>query len=456
MGPFCLPLALLVLAVPSWAQAPPTPEPKYYPTYEYYVNKSKFWRNVSEMGNKPVSDGLGIWNESGKFGPGIVSESMGYAMMLAALYNDKQTFDRLSKTIQAGINSTGLFPWYWKQMGSNHTVYAVADENSASDGDINIALAYVYADTAKQVYGWNDSSPTLTYKMMAQNYIAAIRLNDFSTNDSLANNHVLADGYRQASSKFASNNWHPDYSDIRAYQLFKTYDTANGAFWSSAISYTMSCWKAIFNFGSNDPRTMENPHTGPISSENSWVKLSNSTYQNLQANSAYSAVSASRGGMEPTLYTSDSQRLPMRLLNYVNAEQNSKDVDMIGIASANLTALGTSYSNALYEFLVDKEPIAYPWKQETPGWIQDFTAAGLLAYASYYSKLDNPAYSNGMSVDSSLDTRFGTNGMNGSIAVKTDLDGDDCFNASLTLWGLSVSRGGMTPLQAYMLTVTVN
>jgi len=455
MVPLCLSLALLVLAVPSHAQAPATAiTSKYYPTYEYYVTKSPFWRTVSKMGQQPVMDGLGIWNASGTFGAGIVSESMGYAMMLAALYNDQPTFDRLSKTVQAGINSTGLFPWYWHPEENNGTSYKSVQDNSASDGDINIALAYIYADKAKQVYNWHDN-PTLTYETMAQNYIAAIRLHDFSTNDIIANNYVLADGYMQALSKFAGNNWHPDYSDIRAYQIFKNYDTANAAFWNSAISYTMNCWKAIFNFGSNDPRKMENPKTGAISSVNSWVKLSNSTYQKLEANSTYSAVTASRGGEQPTLYYSDSQRLPMRLLNYINAAQNSKDVDMIGIASANLTALGTSYTDTIYKDLVDKVEIAMPWKQPGSGWIQDFTAAGLLVYASYYSMLNNPAYSNGISVYDSLNSKFGTNGMNGSIDVKGDLNKDDCFNASLTLWGFSVSREGMTPLQAYMLTVIV-
>ena len=41
-------------------------------------------------------------------------------MILAALYDDQATFDRLSDTVQAGIadgrskgNVSGLFPWYW-------------------------------------------------------------------------------------------------------------------------------------------------------------------------------------------------------------------------------------------------------------------------------------------------------------------------------------------------------
>jgi len=70
---------------------------------------------VTAMGNVALTNGLAIWNTTGTYGPGVVSESMGYAMILAALYDDKATFDRLSATVQAGIKSgvTGLFPWYW-------------------------------------------------------------------------------------------------------------------------------------------------------------------------------------------------------------------------------------------------------------------------------------------------------------------------------------------------------
>jgi hypothetical protein len=84
------------------------------------------------------------------------------------------------------------------------------------------------------VYGWSDR--TSAYKTMAQNYITAIRNHDFSKTDSNhANNYILADGYVQAASTFSGHNWHPDYSDIRAYQLFQAYNTGNTAFWNNAI-----------------------------------------------------------------------------------------------------------------------------------------------------------------------------------------------------------------------------
>ena len=332
------------------------------------------------------------------------------------------------------------------------TEYINADPNglnSASDADINIALAYVYADKATRVYGW--SNPSTTYLTMALNYIEAIRKNDFSTSDSnTANNHVLADGYKQALNTFSAEKWHPDYSDLRAYQLFITYDTNHVGFWLDAIDATRNCWKAIFNFGTNDKRTSENANIGPISPKTSWVRISNPTYRGLQANSKdYSSVTATRTAqdIDPQYYSSDSQRLPIRIMNYVNATLNGSDVDMLGIANSNLTALGTSYTNASYKCLVDRVSIANPWnqKQSDPPncYVQNFTGGGLFAYASD-SKL---LYSNRATVYNKLNAQFGSNGTNGSIGMNISSTDDDGFNASLTLWALTVSKDGETLLQ---------
>jgi hypothetical protein len=474
------------------------------------------------MGDQPAPTGLAIWNGSGTKGAGVISESMGYAMILAALYGDRNTFDRLSATVQAGIKAgddarkklvavgnpvpgLGLFPWFWCSINSNTspngatpcpsansvpTIYSIAVDSdnptatpplgldSASDGDINIALAYIYADMAKTVYNWSDPTPTYlnapppyfnttpTYKMMAQSYIAAIRQNDFSTTDSDANNHVLADGYVQAGQTFSNpngqpNNWHPDYSDIRAYQLIKAYDdTDGGAFWDTAISITKVSWKAIFNFGSSDTRT-ENPNTGPINPAKFWVKLSNPTYQMLQANSDYSQVKAVRGGGDPQLYTADSQRLPIRLLNYLNATNNKTDPDymsMLGIANANLTALGTSYTNTSCKNLVDKVQIGNPWTQPYSGFIQNFNAAGLLAYASNDTASDLVQCPTGMNganqpIKTDLAQKFGDGTCSTtSCPINNYLDDSDGFRALLSLWALTVSIGGQTPLQKYILS----
>ncbi len=427
---------------------------KYYDFYKGYRNTGTFWRTVTSMGSVTVVNGLGVWNTSGTYGAGVVSESMGYALLLSALYDDKTTFDRLSATIQAGIKSgpNGLFPWYWNQGGSA-TAFTMADTNSASDADINIALAYVYADkaTRSDSYAWSSkpAGSASTYGELATSYIQAIRAHDFSSNDpNSANNYILADGWKQADSLFQSNNWHPDYSDPRAYQLFKAYDTAESSFWDSAVLHTKAAWKAIYYFGKNDPRTTYNASTGAINAAHSYVYLSNATYQQLQANADYSKVTAMRGGSDPTTYTADSERMPMRLLNYIQASENSSDTDMIGIANSLLTALGTSYTNTGSQYLVDKVNIAQPWSQPSSGYIQNFNAAGLLGLSGDESL----SYASRSQVESSLSGKFGSNGTNGSIS--DEFTTGDGFNSGLTGWGLTVYVAGFTRLQATINSIT--
>jgi hypothetical protein len=80
----------------------------YVPYYEKY-KAGAFWINIAKVGSyeknsyTSVSNGLGIYDGGGTKGAGMISESMGYALMLSALYNDKSTFDKISATIQAGI-----------------------------------------------------------------------------------------------------------------------------------------------------------------------------------------------------------------------------------------------------------------------------------------------------------------------------------------------------------------
>jgi hypothetical protein len=171
--------------------------------------------------------------------------------------------------------------------------------------------------------------------------------------------------------------------------------------------------------------------------------------QKLEAHRDYSQVKASRGGGDPQLYTSDSQRLPIRLLNYINAKINSSDDDMFGVANANLTALGTFFTNANYQTLTDQVKIASPWASNDGTFIQNFNAAGLFAYAGNYN---NPKilYGNSHNVYNMLKKQFDPNNSNAKNFL--GLNDADAFNASLTLWGLTVSQDGVTPLQKYILS----
>lgn len=482
---------LLATLLPCEATNYPTTTTGNYTNYYTEYKAGAFWVDITKMGNTTVSNGLGIYDAGGTQGAGIISESMGYALMLAALYNDKTTFDKLSATIQAGIpygsskadgsggygTKTGLLPWSWATSG-NSTYYAYNNSyqdgnnqwynpyDSASDADINIALGYIYADKAKSVYGWSDPSSGSSYATMAKNYIAAIRLRDFTyaSNQSDANKHILADGADKAADGFPgySATWHPDYSDIRAYQLFSTYDTSYASFWQSAITYTKAAWKSVLSFGSSDARTpmASAPTSGQSispSSNNSWLTV-NTFYIN-SFNSNYTSVSGtyfgqdySNGGSSSQTYWTDCARMPMRLMNYVNASENS-DPDMQGMASALLSALGKTYKDQGFDSLTSSINIYTPFTQNYgSSYVQDFMGAGLMALASNTSL--NPLQGACVSADvySNLTNDFGSDG----TQLSTFDNQSNGFNCSLTLWGLTINKNSQNPLQRYMESYTTN
>jgi hypothetical protein len=455
-----------------------------YTNYYTEYKAGAFWVNVTKMGNTTVSNGLGIYDGSGTQGAGIISESMGYALMLAALYNDKTTFDKLSATIQAGIpygsskadgnggfgTKTGLLPWSWTTSG-NSAYYAYNNNSgqkyynpydSASDADINIALGYIYADKAKSVYSWSDPSSGSSYATMAKNYIAAIRLRDFTSaaGQSEANQHILADGADKAADGFPgySATWHPDYSDIRAYQLFSTYDTSYASFWTSAIKYTKAAWKSVLSFGSSDGRTplpsapTDGQSISPVS-KNSWLTVN--TFYITSFSSNYTSVSGtyhgqdySNGGSSSQTYWTDCSRMPMRLMNYVNASENS-DPDMQGMASALLSALGKTYKDQGYNSLTSSINIYTPFTQNyNSNYVQDFMGAGLMALASNTSL--NPLQGVCVRADvySNLTNDFGSDG----TQLSTFDNQKNGFNCSLTLWGLTINKNSQNALQRYMET----
>jgi endo-1,4-beta-D-glucanase Y len=464
-----------------------------YTNYYTEYKAGAFWVNVTEMGNTTVSNGLGIYDGSGTQGAGIISESMGYALMLAALYNDKTTFDKLSATIQAGIpygsskadgnggfgTKTGLLPWSWTTSG-NSAYYAYNNNSgqqyynpydSASDADINIALGYIYADKAKTVYGWSDPSSGSTYATMAKNYIAAIRLRDFTSasGQSDANKHILADGADKAADGFPgySATWHPDYSDIRAYQLFSTYDTSYASFWQSAITYTKAAWKSVLSFGSTDTRTTMTsaPTSGQSispASKNSWLTVNTFFINSFSSNytsviGTYYGQDYSNGGSSSQTYWTDCSRMPMRLMNYVNASENS-DPDMQGMASALLSALGKTYKDQEYNSLTSSINIYTPFTQNYGSSnVQDFMGAGLLALSSNTQLSPLQGVCSRTDVYNNLVTDFGPNGdYLTNRAVNTDTSDDNVndftdpskgFNCSLTLWGLTINKNSQNSLQ---------
>ena len=448
--------------------------PSYYNAYKasttFWKPANNFQSYTSSSTTYPVSSGgssglVILDGASTAKIPGVqaASESIGYSLLLAAQYNDKTTFDRISAFIQTAMKASGrtLMPWEvvtpdngitWQvpPQAYDSSGNLVNYSSSAADGDINIALGYVYAYLAASAYGWspNDSNGN-SYYNLAANYIASIRTLDFNAKDpNTYNRYILAGGSDQAQYDGGITKiWHPDYSDPRAYQLFQYFDSGNAQFWESAENQTLTSWKAIFDFGSADPRTQQSG-TGSINFATQNSNLSNAEY-GIQAAASYSGYTGSRYYDK---YDSDSQRMPIRLLNYVQASENASNTDMSGIASSMLSALGTSFQNggsSGANQITNSVPISSPYANGG-SYTQNYTAAGLLALAAAPAT----TWANKDAVFSNLDGRFGTTGM-GSGAndqVPNNLTGDSGYNDSITLWALTVADKGGTnvdnPLQA--------
>ena len=449
----------------------------YYNAYKasttYWKPANNFQSYTSSTTTYPVSSGgssglviLDGASTANIAGVQAASESIGYTLLLAAQYNDKTTFDRISAFIQTAMTASGrtLMPWEvvtpdngvtWQVpplvYNSDGTV-KINYSSSASDGDINIALGYVYAYLAASTYGWspNDSNGN-SYYNLAANYIASIRALDFSAKDSNTyNRYILTDGSDQAVSGLDS--WTPDYSDPRAYQLFQYFDSGNATFWENAEAQTLTSWKSIFAFGSSDSRTQQSPATTSSTTINPTTQssnLSNDTYSNIEAASTYSDYTLTRNY---NVYNPNAQRMPIRLLNYVQASENASNTDMSGIASSMLTALGTSFqtggssgANQITESVIITSPYNNGGYYTT-----NYTAAGLLALAAAPAT----TWANKDAVFSNLDGRFGSTGMGSgsSTQIPNSLTSNTGQSDSVTLWALTVADKGGTnvdnPLQA--------
>lgn len=92
------------------------------------------------------------------------SESQGVAMLFAAFFGDKATFDRIWYWTRARlqVRDDHLFAWKWDPQSAPH----VSDENNASDGDILIAWALYLAFER-----WGETS----YRGAADYIVADIR-----------------------------------------------------------------------------------------------------------------------------------------------------------------------------------------------------------------------------------------------------------------------------------------
>ncbi len=90
--------------------------------------------------NKGLQPGEILLTSNTQFNNGMVSEGIGYGMLLSVYNNDKATFDGIWKFGKRNLNQYGLLPWIYN---SNSRV---VDPNNATDGDLDAAFALIVAN----------------------------------------------------------------------------------------------------------------------------------------------------------------------------------------------------------------------------------------------------------------------------------------------------------------------
>ncbi len=160
-----------------------------------------------------------------KDGSSVVSEGIGYGMLLAVANNDQPLFDKLWKFYTDHLDPRGLMNWAMNACdppGNNNA-------NSATDGDLDAAMALVQADAA-----WGG------YMTAAKTLIGNIK--QYET-DSCNGMNVLRPGDKFGGCSDPNNmgKVNPSYFAPAYYRVFATIDTANGAFWLELAtdSYTL-------------------------------------------------------------------------------------------------------------------------------------------------------------------------------------------------------------------------
>ena len=133
--------------------------------------------------------------------PGMVSEGLGYGMLLAAYNNDEATFAGVWKFTKRNLNDKGLIPWLYD---SNSRV---VNANNATDGDLDVALALIVAYER----GWNDSykqaavdliDNLMTYTVRDDNIITPGAVNP----KDVINSSYIMPGHFKVFATFTGNN----------------------------------------------------------------------------------------------------------------------------------------------------------------------------------------------------------------------------------------------------------
>jgi oligosaccharide reducing-end xylanase len=144
----------------------------------------------------------------------VRTEGMSYGMMIAVQLDHQTEFDRLWTFVKNHMaQGTGQIAWHVSTSGSKLAT------GGAPDGDEYFAEALIFAHTR-----WGDTSGKYNYATEAQWVLNLLRTMEFNTS------YHIVEFYAGAGNTDGS------YILPAFYQTWACFDTANAAFWQSAVS----------------------------------------------------------------------------------------------------------------------------------------------------------------------------------------------------------------------------
>lgn len=136
-----------------------------------------------------------------------VSEGQGYGMLLSVLLNDQATFNKIFEAANANLWDGGKKSYRWSWPGGS--------SGAATDADLDICLALVFADELQKAHLWQTySSGGLTYNSRAMDMMRSIKANMTSQNYLLPGDGWGGDGV---------NNLNPSYFATAWFKVFDAY-----------------------------------------------------------------------------------------------------------------------------------------------------------------------------------------------------------------------------------------
>ena len=135
-----------------------------------------------------------------------VSEGQGYGMLLSVLLNDQATFNKIFEAANANLWDNGKKSYRWSWPGGS--------SGAASDADLDICLALVFADDLVKAGLWKTYSGSVSYNTRAMDIMRSIKQNMTSSNYLLPGDNWGGDGV---------NNLNPSYFATAWFKVFNAY-----------------------------------------------------------------------------------------------------------------------------------------------------------------------------------------------------------------------------------------